>query len=436
MFMMNKKIKLKGMTRVPKKIKKRVYLDYGILIPYLFLSVLGIIMVYSASSTHLASKGLNPADYAIKQALFFIVGIIAILFIYKLKTDVFKSYKLIKFSVAIMILILLLTKFTPLGVHGGGADGWISIAGITIQPVEFLKIVQIWYLAYVFSSRQDSIQTDLKGVIKMPFLVVGGMILSVLIQPDTGGAVILILLAFIMFLASGINYYYTILGIGIGTIASIGLIQFIAVFGEKLFPARLQYVYQRFRTFSDPFVDSLGDGHQMVNSYYAMKNGGWFGLGIGNSIQKKGFLTAAHTDFMFSIVIEELGIILAIGILGVLMFMILRIFLVGIKSKNSFNSMLCIGIAGLLLIQTFVNVGGITGIIPLTGVTFPFLSQGGSSLITLSVGVGLALNISADERKMRYTQQLEESRRLQEEAEKQKEKEAQDDLYEGYRDLN
>jgi cell division protein FtsW len=133
-----------------------------------------------------------------------------------------------------------------------------------------------------------------------------------------------------------------------------------------------------------------------------MINGGWFGLGIGNSIQKKGYLSAAQTDFMFSIVIEELGLVMAIIILGILLFLILRIFRIGIKSKNTFNSMMCIGIAGMILIQAFINIGGITGIIPLTGVTFPFLSSGGSSLITLSVGIGFALNISADEKKKQY----------------------------------
>ena len=140
----------------------------------------------------------------------------------------------------------------------------------------------------------------------------------------------------------------------------------------------------------------------MINSYFAMNNGGWFGLGLGKSIQKKGFLTNAQTDFMFSIVVEELGLIISLILLVLLFFLILRIFAIGIRSTDSFNSLMCIGIAGMMLIQVFVNLGGITGIIPLTGVTFPFLSQGGSSLVTLSIGVGFALNISADEKRKKY----------------------------------
>lgn len=410
-----------------KKLKKRVYLDYGILVPYLVLSVLGIIMVYSASSTALSSKGLNPADSAIKQALFFILGIIAIITIYKLKTKVFKKSAMIYFLVWVMVLLLVLTKFTPLGVRGGGADGWIKFAGITLQPVEFIKIILIWYLAYIFSMKQELIGSDFRKAMKKPVFYVALLIFGVLIQPDTGGAVILILITMTMVFASGINYYYTILGLGAGVLGSAVLIEFINLTGAHLFPKRFQYVYQRFRTFSNPFVDSLGDGHQMVNSYYAMSNGGWFGRGIGNSIQKKGFLSAAQTDFMFSIILEELGLIVGLIILGLLIFLILRIFIVGIRSKDAFNSMMCIGIAGLLLIQTFINIGGITGIIPLTGVTFPFLSQGGSSLITLSIGIGLALNISAEERKLKYEEAVEAFYLAQQELKEETEKTLEED---------
>lgn len=387
---------------MPKRVKKKLYMDYGILIPYLILSILGIIMVYSASSPKLALLGQNAGKDAIKQAGFFIVSLIGITFIYQMKTRVFQNKKFIMFAIGIISAMLILTKFSHLGQSGGGADGWLNIAGITLQPAEFLKIVIIWYLAYILSRRQEKINQNFKDAALKPLVLIGGLIFLVLIQPDNGGAVILALIAGIMVFASGVNYLYTAIAIGGGVVGSYLLIKFISFTGGAIFPGRFQYVYNRFRTFSDPFVDPLGDGHQMINSYFAMINGGWFGLGIGNSIQKKGYLSAAQTDFMFSIVIEELGLVMAIIILGILLFLILRIFRIGIKSKNTFNSMMCIGIAGMILIQAFINIGGITGIIPLTGVTFPFLSSGGSSLITLSVGIGFALNISADEKKKQY----------------------------------
>ena len=140
-------------------------------------------------------------------------------------------------------------------------------------------------------------------------------------------------------------------------------------------------------------------GHQLANSYYAFVNGGWTGRGLGNSIQKNGFLPEAQTDFIFPIVVEELGIIGGIIILAILFFLISRMLIVGIKAKSVFNSLIMIGVSGLLLIQVFVNVGGAIGIIPETGVTFPFLSQGGSSFLVLSLGIAFALNISADEKR-------------------------------------
>lgn len=399
---------MRGSDFLPKHVDKRLYLDYSILVPYLILSVVGIIMVYSASSAKLAQLGKNPGTDAVKQAAFFVIGIIAIVFIYKMKTKLFQSKNFIMIAIGIISLMLILTKFTNLGKSGGGADGWLSIGGITIQPAEFLKIVIIWYLAYILSRRQNMINKNFKEAALKPLILIGVLIFLVVIQPDNGGAVILAMIASIMVLASGVNYFYTGLAMGTGVVGSFLAIQLISITGGFIFPDRFKYVFNRFRTFSNPFIDPLGDGHQMVNSYYAMSNGGWFGLGIGNSIQKKGFLPEAQTDFMFSIVIEELGLIVAIVLLAILLFLILRILMIGIKSKNTFNSMMCIGIGGMILIQTFINIGGITGIIPLTGVTFPFLSQGGSSLITLSIAIGFALNISADEKKNQYIKRNEQ----------------------------
>lgn len=178
----------------------------------------------------------------------------------------------------------------------------------------------------------------------------------------------------------------------LGMIAVIGVekVAKIPVFG---------YVAKRFSAFFNPFRDLTDSGHQLANSYYAMSNGGWFGRGLGNSIEKRGYLPEAQTDFVFSVVIEELGLIGAGLILALVFFLILRIMNVGIKAKNPFNAMMALGVGGMMLMQVFVNIGGISGLIPSTGVTFPFLSQGGNSLLVLSVGVGFVLNIDANEKK-------------------------------------
>lgn len=384
--------------------KKRFYLDYSILIPYIVMCLIGIVMVYSASSYQLLINKENPAKYAINQSIFFVAGLLIITIIYKMKTRLFAHKNFVNVGMAFIGTLLVLTRYTPLGMTVNGARGWMSVPGIgQIQPAEFLKVMIIWYLASVLAARQTSIAKVKKGqwreIFLRPLLIVGVMIGLVLLQPDTGGAAILTLIAAVVVFASGINYMYTLIIGGGVTVISYLVIHIIVWSGGSIFPKSYQYVYNRFKVFANPFIDAQDSGHQMVNSYYALYNGGLFGRGLGNSIQKKGFLPEAHTDFMFSIVMEELGLIVSLIILGLLLFLILRIILVGVRSKSPFNSMMCIGIGGMFLIQTFINIGGISGIIPLTGVTFPFISQGGSSLLMLSIAIGMVLNISADEKR-------------------------------------
>lgn len=345
---------------------------------------------------------------ALKQAAFLIISLIIMLILYQMKTSFLQNKQFIMIGVVAISTMLVLTRFTNFfSQSAGGAKGWFTIGPITLQPVEFLKIVVIWYLAYILSRRQESIVDNFKGAVLKPVLLVGCLIFLVFIQPDTGGAAILVLLTLLMLLASGISYWYAIvIGVGGVTLSALA-IKLIVWLGPTLFPENMQYIVKRFQTFQNPFIDDFGDGMQMIHSYYAMYNGGLFGRGLGQSIQKKGYLPVAESDFMFSIIIEELGLIVAVMILLLLLFLILRIIMVGIKSTSSFNSLICIGIGGLLLVQTFVNVGGITGIIPMTGVTFPFLSQGGSSLMALSIGIGFVLNIRADELRKRYQRQAE-----------------------------
>lgn len=395
-----------------KKIKKAAYLDYRILIPYIFLSIVGVIMSYSASSYRLMNLPIPQATWAdaLKQVIFLVASLIIIAIIYKFKTKVFQNRNFIMFGIIVISLMLLATRFTPLGQSVNGARGWLKFGPLgMIQPAEFLKIMIIWYLAYILARRQEGISENFTQAVKRPLMLIGILIGLVLIQPDTGGAAILILIAIIMLLASGISYYYALAFGGAGLLGSFLIIEILPSIPKSFYPSNFQHVYSRFQSFKNPFSDPFGDGHQMVNSYYAMYRGGWFGQGLGNSIQKKGFLPEAHSDFMFAIILEELGLIVGIILLLILLFLTLRIISIGIKATTPFNSLMAIGVGGMLLIQTIVNVGGITGIIPLTGVTFPFLSQGGSSLLTLSIGIGFVLNIRADELKRRHLKEVQQA---------------------------
>ncbi|MDN6065343.1 MAG: FtsW/RodA/SpoVE family cell cycle protein, partial [Lactococcus lactis] len=219
--------------------------------------------------------------------------------------------------------------------------------------------------------------------------------------PDLGNTLIIAAVALIMIGASGISWrWYSGYSKLILSLMAIFL-GFLFIVGGNIIPSFLPiaYINKRFEAFVNPFTDLANSGHQLANSYYAIVNGGWTGRGLGNSIQKNGFLPEAQTDFIFPIVVEELGIIGGIIILAILFFLISRMLIVGIRAKSAFNSLIMIGVSGLLLVQVFVNVGGAIGIIPETGVTFPFLSQGGSSFLVLSLGIAFALNISADEKR-------------------------------------
>ena len=403
------------------KIDKRHLLNYSILVPYLILSVIGLIVVYSTTSATLVQYGLNPFASVLNQGFFWIVSLIAILFIYKLKLNFLKNSRTLTMTMMVEIILLLIARFFTKTVNG--AHGWIVIEPLSFQPAEYLKIIIVWFLAFTFARRQELIETyDYQALTKRKWLPRKWgdlkdwrvyslvMILLVAAQPDLGNAAIIVLTALIMYSVSGVGYRWFSAILAIVTALSAAFLGLIAVVGVKTMEKVpvFGYVAKRFSAFFNPFDDLTDSGHQLAHSYYAMSNGGWFGRGLGNSIEKAGYLPEATTDFVFSIVIEELGLIGAGLILALLFFLILRIMHVGIKAKNPFNSMIALGIGGMMLMQTFVNIGGISGLIPSTGVTFPFLSQGGNSLLVLSVAIGFVLNIDANEKREEIIREAEE----------------------------
>ena len=398
------------------KIEKRHLLNYSILIPYLILSIIGLIVVYSTTSALAIQSGVSSTRMVRTQGLFFILSLLTIALIYKFSLKFLRNKKVLAFVIFIEVILLILSRFITDTVNG--AHGWLTIpGGFSIQPAEYLKVILVWYLALIFSKRQDEIRDyDYQALTHNEWIprnlndwrwLTLTLIGIVVIMPDLGNATILALTVLIMITASGVGYrwFTSLLGlvVGVSTIV-LGSIWIIGVDRVAKIPV-FGYVAKRFSAFFNPFNDLSGAGHQLANSYYAMSNGGWFGLGLGNSIEKQGYLPEAHTDFVFAIVIEELGFVGASLILALLFFLILRIILVGIRAKNPFNSMMAIGIGGMILVQTFINIGGISGLIPSTGVTFPFLSQGGNSLWVLSVAIAFVLNIDASEKRAKMEQE-------------------------------
>ena len=398
------------------KIEKRHLLNYSILIPYLILSIIGLIVVYSTTSALAIQSGVSSIRMVRTQGLFFIFSLLTIALIYKFSLKFLRNKKVLAVVIFAEVILLILSRFITDTVNG--AHGWLTIpGGFSIQPAEYLKVILVWYLALIFSKRQDEIRDydyqalthnewiprNLNDWRWLTLILIG----IVVIMPDLGNATILALTVLIMITASGVGYrwFTSLLGLVVGASTIVlGSIWIIGVDRVAKIPV-FGYVAKRFSAFFNPFNDLSGAGHQLANSYYAMSNGGWFGLGLGNSIEKQGYLPEAHTDFVFAIVIEELGFVGASLILALLFFLILRIILVGIRAKNPFNSMMAIGIGGMILVQTFINIGGISGLIPSTGVTFPFLSQGGNSLWVLSVAIAFVLNIDASEKRAKMEQE-------------------------------
>uniref|UniRef100_UPI003F694664 cell division peptidoglycan polymerase FtsW n=1 Tax=Streptococcus pluranimalium TaxID=82348 RepID=UPI003F694664 len=408
------------------QIEKKHLLNYSILLPYLILSVLGLIIVYSTTSATLVNYGLNPFKSMLNQGGFWIISLLAILFIYRLRLNFLKNSKILTGVLLIEVILLLIARFFTQEVNG--AHGWIVIGPVSFQPAEYLKILVIWFLAFTFSRRQRSIAVyDYQALTRRRWwpryasdftdwrLICLFLIGLVAAQPDLGNAAIIVLTVLIMITVSGIGYRWfsaIFLSITAASALFLGIIGVVGVETMAKVPV-FGYVAKRFSAFYNPFKDLTDSGHQLAHSYYAMSNGGWFGMGLGNSIEKRGYLPEATTDFVFSIVMEEFGMIGACLILALVFFLILRIILVGVKAKNAFNAMMAIGVGGMMLMQVFVNIGGISGLIPSTGVTFPFLSQGGNSLLILSVAIALVLNIDANEKRMEIIEEAErESERM------------------------
>lgn len=399
------------------KISKRHLLNYSILIPYLLLSILGLIVVYSTTSASLIQEGKSTLQLVRSQGIFWIISLLLIALIYKFKLRFLRNDRLLFIVMFVELILLFLARI--IGVPVNGAYGWISVGPLTIQPAEYLKIIIVWYLAQRFSKQQDEIAIyDFQVLTQNSWYPVAfndwRFVLLVLIGslgifPDLGNATILILVSLVMYTLSGIAHRWFPIFLGLLVVGSTFLLNLVKIVGVNKFQKipLFGYVAKRFSAYFNPFDDLAGAGHQLANSYYAIVNGGWFGLGLGNSIEKRGYLPEAHTDFVFSIVIEEFGFVGASLILALLFFLILRIILVGIRAKDPFNSMMAIGIGGMILIQVFVNLGGISGLIPSTGVTFPFLSQGGNSLLVLSVAIAFVLNIDASEKRSQLYNELE-----------------------------
>ena len=363
-------------------------MDKTLLITSIILLVIGIVMVFSASNvTSFMKYQTTPYHFFNRQLLFLFIGLILAFIILRFNT---KSYGYISWLL-IPGLIALLAAVLVSGKMVNQARSWISILGIQFQPSEFVKVVSIVWMASICGGKS---KPAIKTYVIM-FSIIAIMAILIMIQPDLGTTIIYLAIIFMMFMSLNIshkikrNIFIGILGVAV--LAIILLMNN----GVQVF---VQRQMDRFTSFKNPCSEEkfYTTGNQLCNGYIAFNNGGLMGLGLGNSTQKYLYLPEAYTDFIFAITVEELGLIPSSVIL-ILMFIVLwRIFLVAKRSSTDRGKLMCYGIFWYILIHIVVNLGGVMGLIPLTGVPLPFLSYGGSFLICLVASLAICQRVAIE----------------------------------------
>lgn len=382
--------------------RKIHYLNLNIFIPYLLLVILGVILVYSASSDILLQNGFKPSTYGVRQALYALVAFFFFgLPFFALKLEVFKQKKFVVWflliSLALLAFLVLMKIFRGSSAAVNGAVGWINLGFINLQPLEVAKLALVIYLAYVLDRRDGHlVKGHIWDNLAHPALMTAIMMMLVIVEPDFGGTAILFMIAFVMFSVSGVPASLAIKWL-LAIIVGVLLVFFLVITWNPKF-LQTSYQFQRLLSFLHPFQLERKGGAQLVNSYYAIHNGGLFGTGLGNSMQKRGYLPEPYTDFILSITAEELGSIGAILLIGLLFYLMWNIMEVGIHASSQFNALVCFGVTTIIFTESLFNIGAVLGLLPITGVTLPFVSYGGSSLIILTACIGLVLNISANEK--------------------------------------
>lgn len=353
--------------------------DYTLIITPIVLSIFGTIMIYSASMVSTIAVGLDGTHYLKRQLIWLSLGLVAFFITAIIPYQFYRKLvkPLVLFSIAMLIIVLISGDVEYNAVRS------ISVAGIRIQPSEFVKLVIILYIADIYSKKQTYINNFAKGVLP-PLILIGIFVGLIIMQPDIGTAFITLLIATVMISSSGILVRHIVLlsGVILGLVAL--LIPYLTT--EK----RLNRIYGAYQ----PFLDPDASGHHLIQSYLAIGGGGVSGEGLGQSIQKLGYLWGAHTDFIMAVISEELGVIGVVIVIGLLSIIVLRGLFIAHKCTDSFGALIAIGISAMVGIQSFINLGAISGLLPITGVTLPFLSYGGSSLLVLMISMGILNNIA------------------------------------------
>ena len=353
--------------------------DLFLFLVTLTILAIGLIMVSSASAPEslAATHGRSVFHYGVNQLVYAVIGFALMLFMMKFP---YHGLKKLTIPAAVVSIVLLVVLFF-IAKEIKGATRWINLGFTNLQPSEVAKLAVIMVLAHFISEIGNGIKNFMIGVI-FPLIFVSIICALIILEPDLGTTIVIFATFILMLFAGGAKMSH-LSGLGL-TGLSAGTVLVITE----------PYRFQRLIAFLDPWKDPKGDGWQIIQSLYALGSGGPFGLGLGMSRQKFNYLPEAHTDYIFSILGEELGLLGTVTIVILFFFLAWRGYKIAISAKDTYGRMLAVGITSCLVFQALLNIGVVTSSIPVTGITLPFLSYGGSSLIISLVSIGILLNIS------------------------------------------
>lgn len=354
--------------------------DFILFTTVIFLVVIGVIMVFSSSSYYAMLTFDNPFHFFLAQLLYAFLGVGVMIGAMSIPYTFWQKKANLLMIVGVILLILVLTPF--LGDSRLGAQRWIKIGSFSFQPSEFVKIISIIFIASLITVKKKKIDKLVQGI--FPILLVTSFIAGlILLEDDLGTTVILSGTVFIMLLAAGAK---------ISHLLSVGTIGFVL---GSLAIAFEPYRRARLFAFLDPENDPSGAGWQILNSLMSIGSGGLFGLGLGQGRHSKFlYLPERQTDFIFAVIGEELGFIGCAFVIMLFVFFMWRGYKIALSVPNFFGSLLATGIVSSIGFQAFINIGVVTSSLPVTGLTLPFLSYGGTSLVATLASVGILLNIS------------------------------------------
>lgn len=362
-------------------------LDSWFLILVMALLTIGTIMMFSASYVY-ASYHRNDSFWFLKRQLIFAtIGIIAMLLVSKVKLDFYKKHALIIMGVAVALLIIVLFYHTEVEGSDESFKRWIRIPGIglTFQPSDLAKIALIIFLAFVIDNDKKRIETDWKYMFVF-LAIIGAVCLLVILENHLSGTILIAGIGIAMTYLGGVKKGWYVVFIALVVVVAI-----VAISNMEYLPG---YIQERLKSWLDEEYDPSGSRWQTNQSLYAIGSGGLFGTGLGGSKQKHLYLPEPQNDFIFAIVCEELGYIRTVGIIILFGLFIWRGFVVGMKTKDRFSSLVVMGIMFQIGLQTILNIGVVTGMLPNTGISLPFFSYGGTALVTLLAEMGIVLSAS------------------------------------------